>query len=64
MGETSGLYPSSKDKYKPSAWDSAKVAELLKMRAAIDAVAKRGEKVHRAKPNPKDPIEKLLIPYH
>ena len=63
-GETSGLYPSSKDKYDPSKWDPAKTCELLAMRACIHLVGDRGERVHRASPKEGDRIEQLLAKYH
>lgn len=63
-GETSGIYPTKDNKYDPSKWDATKLAELLKARSAIHEVAKRGQKVHTASPNDKDPIESKLKPYH
>jgi len=62
-GETSGLYPSSADKYAPEKWDPDKTCELLRARGAIHEVGKRGEKVHKAKPG-NGGVEKILKPYH
>ncbi|HUP43077.1 MAG TPA: DUF4157 domain-containing protein [Thermoanaerobaculia bacterium] len=63
-GETSGLYPSSKNKYDPSKWDAAKTCELLRMRGAVHAVGQRGERVHKGKPKENDSIEQKLKSYH
>jgi Domain of unknown function (DUF4157) len=69
-GETSGIYPTTSttapteaEKYDPSKWDPAKVCELLKARAAVHEVGKRGQSVHNASPG-SSAIEKKLKPYH
>ena len=38
--------------------------QLLKARAAIGIVAKRGQKVFKDDPDLEDPIEKMLAQYH
>lgn len=63
-GETSGIYPSEKNKFNPEKWDSEKTCELLKARKAIHEVAMRGKRVHKGKPDPKDKIDQKLKPYH
>jgi len=63
-GETSGLYPASTDKYSPDKWDSSKLCELMKMRAAVHAVGDRGQSVHRSSPREGDRIEQMLKRYH
>jgi hypothetical protein len=63
-GETSGLYPTSENKYSPEKWDAGKTCDLLKARGAVHAVGQRGESVHKAKPNSKDAIEQKLKIYH
>ncbi len=63
-GETSGLYPSSNDKYQPDKWDAGKTCDLLKARRAIYEVSQRGQKTHKGKPNASDKIEQMLKKYH
>jgi hypothetical protein len=63
-GETSGLYPTSANKYQSEKWDSAKTCELLRARGAVHAVGGRGESVHTGKPRASDPLEQKLKVYH
>ena len=62
-GETSGLYPSRDNLYKPDKWDQEKMASLLRARAAVTDVAKRNSDVRKAKPGP-GKIEQMMKPYH
>jgi len=62
-GETSGIYPSRDNLYKPDRWDQEKMANLLRARAAVTDVAKRNSHVRKAKPGP-GKIEQLMRPYH
>ncbi|HYH79031.1 MAG TPA: DUF4157 domain-containing protein [Longimicrobium sp.] len=63
-GETSGLYPGATDKYSPDKWDTARLCELMKMRAGVHAVGDRGQSVHRSSPREGDKIEQMLKRYH
>lgn len=62
-GETSGIYPSRDNLYKPDKWDQEKMAALLRARAAVTDVAKRNSDVRKAKPGP-GKIEQMMKPYH
>ncbi len=62
-GETSGIYPSRDNLYKPDKWDQEKMASLLRARAAVTDVAKRNSDVRKAKPGP-GKIEQMMRPYH
>lgn len=62
-GETSGIYPSRDNLYKPDKWDQEKMALLLRARAAVTDVAKRNSDVRKAKPGP-GKIEQMMKPYH
>lgn len=62
-GETSGIYPSRENLYKPDRWDQEKLAELLKARAAVTDVATRNSHVRKAKPG-SNAIEQMMRPYH
>lgn len=62
-GETSGIYPSRENLYKPDKWDQEKLGELLKARAAVTDVATRNSHVRKAKPGP-GRIEQMMRPYH
>jgi len=62
-GETSGIYPSRDNLYKPDRWDQEKLASLLRARAAVTDVAKRNSDVRKAKPGP-GAIEQMMKPYH
>ena len=69
-GESSSIYPTKnmtptkQEMYYPDNWDQAKSCELLKARGAMDAVAQRGEKVDRGRPNLKNQTEARVTPYH
>jgi hypothetical protein len=62
-GETSGLYPTGDNLYKPDKWDQAKMCDLLRARAAVTDVATRNKQVRKAKPGP-GRIEQMMRPYH
>lgn len=62
-GETSGIYPSRENLYRPDKWDQEKMALLLRARAAVTDVAKRNSDVRKAKPSD-GKIDQLLKPYH
>ncbi len=62
-GETSGIYPTRENLYKPDRWDQEKMCELLRARAAVDDVAKRNSHVRKAKPGSGN-IERMMRPYH
>jgi hypothetical protein len=62
-GETSGIYPTSGNLYKPDKWNQEKMCELLRARAAVNDVAKRNSHVRKAKPG-NGSIEKMMRPYH
>jgi len=62
-GETSGIYPSSANLYRPDRWDPSKLGDLLRARAAVTNVATRNPDVRRAKPGPGH-IDQLMRPYH
>ena len=70
-GETSGIYPTSnvdnpsaKDIYNPENWDSDKLTELLKARAAIHLIGnKRNSNVRKSDCGMRG-IEKTLASYH
>jgi len=62
-GETSGIYPTRENLYKPDRWDQQKMCELLRARAAVNDVARRNSHVRKAKPG-RDPIEQMMRPYH
>jgi hypothetical protein len=77
-GETAGLYPvktgkdktgkeikpKNKDLFNPNSWDADLLKQLLKARAAINLLAKRGASLHNDSPNLNDPLEKLMAAYH
>ncbi len=65
-GETSGLYPttSNENLYQVGKWSAPIVHELLKARAAIEIVGRRGEEVQTHTPNLDDNIQKMLATYH
>lgn len=62
-GETSSLYPTSENLYKPDRWDQDKLCDLLRARAAVHDVARRNHQVRKAKPGQGN-IDKLMFPYH
>ena len=70
-GETSGIYPTSNvdnpsqaDIYNPNNWDSDKLTELLKARAAIHLIGnKRNSNVNKSACRMQG-IEKMLASYH
>lgn len=64
-GETSGLYPSSYNKFNPEKWDIEKTNELLKARAAIDYISKnRNSHLRKSFPRVNDVLEKRLALFH
>ncbi|MFO0587889.1 MAG: hypothetical protein U0441_10135 [Polyangiaceae bacterium] len=63
-GETSGIYPSRDNLYRPDKWDQEKLGLLLRARAAVTDVAKRNSDVRKAKPRATDKIEQMMRPYH
>jgi hypothetical protein len=62
-GETSGIYPSRENLYKPDKWDQERMCELLQARAAVHDVATRNSDVRKAKPGAGN-IEQMMRPYH
>ena len=70
-GETSGIYPTSnvdnpstKDIYNPDNWDSDKLTELLKARAAIHLIGNKRNSNVRKSVCGMQGIEKMLASYH
>lgn len=62
-GETSSIYPTQNNLYKPSKWDQTKTCELLKARAGIQLVSTRNSNVRKASPS-NTAIDNILKPYH
>ncbi|MGB9941326.1 PKD domain-containing protein [Methanosarcina sp.] len=62
-GETSSIYPTQNNLYKPSKWDQTKTCELLKARAGIQLVSTRNSNVRTASPG-NTYIDNILKPYH